>query len=462
MELDPDLVKVVVVDANAVIVNAGNLVSMLPAKIRQKALVGEVKLVTMQQVVDEVKDKKAREALTSMSGAVDLELREPTDEAREAVRRFAGMTGDVHVLSKVDLDLIALAYDLEREIVKSVDHLRTVPLPTSNVENTGKKSNLLVKMPGWDPEANHDVEWGSQQEGEAAGDAGKSKILQAEIRLDEEGGSGGQDVEAEVAEKEGAPGGGVGEAAPTPMEGGGGNGSEEVANDDDDDDGGWETARRSKNAQRKQKRKMFKKLARRQEEEEEERAGLTATEMETEASLPSESVGDEDGASEGVRQAAAATATASGKEDAAVSSPVVSLTGDFAMQNVLLQMGLQVAGPRDGMVIKEARKFGIRCHACGWSTERPETLSNDIFCPKCGNMNTLDRCQIIVDKKGGVTFVQMKRKNQTLRGLKYSLPQPRTGRNANNPILREDNLKIPKRKQKAQLDAFAPEYNEQT
>ena len=76
MELDPDLVKVVVVDANAVIVNAGNLVSMLPAKIRQKALVGEVKLVTMQQVVDEIKDKKAREALTSMSGAVDPVLRE--------------------------------------------------------------------------------------------------------------------------------------------------------------------------------------------------------------------------------------------------------------------------------------------------------------------------------------------------------------------------------------------------
>ena len=50
----------------------------------------------------------------------------------------------------------------------------------------------------------------------------------------------------------------------------------------------------------------------------------------------------------------------------------------------------------------------------------------------------------------------------SLKGTQYSLPQPRTGRNANNPILREDNLKIPKRKPKPNMDAFSPEYNEET
>lgn len=39
------------------------------------------------------------------------------------------------------------------------------------------------------------------------------------------------------------------------------------------------------------------------------------------------------------------------------------LTGDYAMQNVLMQMGLTALGP-DGLQVKQVRTWVLRCHAC--------------------------------------------------------------------------------------------------
>lgn len=49
-------------------------------------------------------------------------------------------------------------------------------------------------------------------------------------------------------------------------------------------------------------------------------------------------------------------------EEASTSS-VVCVTGDYAMQNVILQMGLRLAAP-DGMQIRETRRWALRCSAC--------------------------------------------------------------------------------------------------
>jgi RNA-binding protein NOB1 len=242
---------------------------------------------------------------------------------------------------------------------------------------------------------------------------------------------------------------------------GGVNQQEENSDDDnDDDDDGWETARKSKNARRKHKRKMIRRQERQLETQEDDE-GVQQQQM---LHGGGGGVSSQDNNSPKPTDGTAAGASASSTQGAPqVDSPVVSLTGDFAMQNVLLQMGLKVAGPKDGMLIREARKFGLRCHACGYSTDRPEKLSNDIFCPKCGNMNTLDRCQVVVSSMDGrVSYLQIKKKQQSLRGTQYSLPAPQTGRNARNPILREDSLKLPKHKAKPNMDAFAPEYNDET
>ncbi len=47
----------------------------------------------------------------------------------------------------------------------------------------------------------------------------------------------------------------------------------------------------------------------------------------------------------------------------ASTSSVVCVTADFAMQNVILQMGLRLASP-DGRLIQQTRRWALRCTAC--------------------------------------------------------------------------------------------------
>lgn len=73
---------------------------------------------------------------------------------------------------------------------------------------------------------------------------------------------------------------------------------------------------------------------------------------------------------------------------------VACLTMDFAMQNVLMQMGLNVAS-LDGRVIKQMRTFILRCYACFKTT----SIMTKVFCPNCGN-KTLKKVAISLDDDG--------------------------------------------------------------
>lgn len=75
-------------------------------------------------------------------------------------------------------------------------------------------------------------------------------------------------------------------------------------------------------------------------------------------------------------------------------SHVACITTDYAMQNVLKQIGLQVAA-LDGRVIKQTRTFILRCYACFKTTTNP----SKIFCPACGN-KTLKRVAVSLDENG--------------------------------------------------------------
>lgn len=116
-------------------------------------------------------------------------------------------------------------------------------------------------------------------------------------------------------------------------------------------------------------------------------------------------------------------------------SSIACATGDFAMQNVILQMGLRLLSPT-GIHVRELSRWVLKCTACGKIT--PEV--GRIFCPKCGNGGTLYKVSVTVGANGSVHAGQIKRVN--LRGTRYSLPLPKGGRfgAAQNPILREDQL----------------------
>ncbi|XP_010545815.1 PREDICTED: RNA-binding protein NOB1 [Tarenaya hassleriana] len=116
-------------------------------------------------------------------------------------------------------------------------------------------------------------------------------------------------------------------------------------------------------------------------------------------------------------------------------SSVACITGDYAMQNVILQMGLRLLAP-GGMQIRQLHRWILKCHACYTVTYE----IGRIFCPKCGNGGTLRKVAVTIGENG--TILASRKPRIILRGTKFSLPLPQGGRGAiaKNPVLREDQL----------------------
>ncbi|KAB2632699.1 RNA-binding protein NOB1-like [Pyrus ussuriensis x Pyrus communis] len=124
-------------------------------------------------------------------------------------------------------------------------------------------------------------------------------------------------------------------------------------------------------------------------------------------------------------------------------SSVACITGDFAMQNVILQMGLRLVAP-GGMRIRQLHRYRF-------DTLPLHIITNSIDW-RCGNGGTLWKVAVTVGENG---IVMAARRPLILRGTRFSLPLPQGGRDAisKNPILREDQLPQkflhPKTKKKA-------------
>lgn len=112
--------------------------------------------------------------------------------------------------------------------------------------------------------------------------------------------------------------------------------------------------------------------------------------------------------------------------------PVACISTDFAVQNVLIQMGLKAVSV-DGMAIRHARTFVLRCHACFTITK----VMTKQFCPACGN-KTLKRVSVAVAEDGSTKLYINYKRPINIRGTRYSLPTPKGGKHSTDPILCED------------------------
>ncbi|KAF4789252.1 RNA-binding protein NOB1 [Turdus rufiventris] len=143
-------------------------------------------------------------------------------------------------------------------------------------------------------------------------------------------------------------------------------------------------------------------------------------------------------------------------DTAPVGVQVGCVTTDFAMQNVLLQMGLHVLAV-NGMLIRQARSYILRCHGCFRTTSD----MTKVFCPHCGN-KTLKKVAVSVSDDGSL-HLHFSRNPKVLnpRGLRYPLPAPQGGKHANNPHLVEDQ-RFPQqrlsRKARQKTNVFDPDY----
>lgn len=134
--------------------------------------------------------------------------------------------------------------------------------------------------------------------------------------------------------------------------------------------------------------------------------------------------------------------TAMGNTNETGHMTVACITGDFAVQNVLLQMGFSLVGVH-GSRVRSVKSFVLRCHACMKVCKDMEKK----FCPVCGNA-TLTKVAVTVDDtaKGGFQLHLKKNYRFNLRGTKYSIPAPKPGSASGGKtggsglILREDQL----------------------
>ncbi|KAF7726824.1 Nin1 binding protein [Apophysomyces ossiformis] len=135
---------------------------------------------------------------------------------------------------------------------------------------------------------------------------------------------------------------------------------------------------------------------------------------------------------------------------------VACMTNDFAMQNVLLQMNLNLVSS-GGYRITKIKNWVLRCHACYTVTSNMEKK----FCPKCGNAS-LRRVSCSTNSKGEIRYHLKRNFTHNLRGTKYDVPIPKGGRHANNIVLREDQKEYIKAQQSRSkqkvIDMFDPDF----
>ncbi|WFC94944.1 20S-pre-rRNA D-site endonuclease nob1 [Malassezia brasiliensis] len=364
-------------------------------------------------VLAELRDVRAREYLEHLhtTGQIDLEVREPGAEAMRKMIDFAKQTGDYAVLSAPDMHVLALTYALEVQTHGNWRIRDTVggKVRPTQLTQTGQQQHEARKL-----EEKHSPAAAPQgPQASAPAPAPKARDTPApspppRAATPEDGADddGFVTVDAQHGFQPNAqpplP------RAPTRVA------DDEQEEDDEEVGGEWITP--SNITQHKNKA-----------------LGLVVEESETIPEKPS-----------GRRRR--------GKKKGSSGGPlsVACMTGDFAVQNVLLQMGLRLVSV-DGARIERVKSWVLRCHACYKICKDPERK----FCPSCGNA-TLIRTSVSTGAPGksGEQGLQVHLKpnfEYHNRGTIYSLPMPRAGsasggrpsgssRNAKTgvPILRED------------------------
>ena len=156
------------------------------------------------------------------------------------------------------------------------------------------------------------------------------------------------------------------------------------------------------------------------------------------------STGKSEWSADGVKSSAGKIRSAAAlKTGSAVLSSfrIACITSDFAMQNVLLQMRLELYTP-DGCRVKNVKNWILRCHACFATMRNMEAR----FCAKCGGP-TLIRTSYMIDDQGACHLFLRSDFQYNLRGTKYSLPKFKGGRQGDSLILREDQKEFQRQKE---------------
>ncbi|ETW32574.1 hypothetical protein PFTANZ_06704 [Plasmodium falciparum Tanzania (2000708)] len=134
-------------------------------------------------------------------------------------------------------------------------------------------------------------------------------------------------------------------------------------------------------------------------------------------------------------------------KDETFKETVACITTDYAMQNVLYQIGLNVI-TIDGYKINSIKLWGYFCTSCYFFMR----TNNLLFCSKCGN-NNLRKVNVHVDNDSKKLIVKIPHIRVNIKNTIFSIPKKKYHNNNKNKfedklqIFREDELLIGGRKQ---------------
>ncbi|GLH02566.1 RNA-binding protein NOB1 [Gryllus bimaculatus] len=397
---------------------------------------------TVQGVVDEITNKRQLRRLVVLP--YDLIIKDVFTENIKFVTEFSKKTGDYSSLSAVDIQVLALAYQLEKEHV-GVAHLKTEPT-VQRVDKLSQKldaSYLAIAGFYMPPRKNKE----ELPEGEQSG----AIISDDEDKQTDPGQDKEEDLESDVVIIEGGKPPSLA-CAPTMR-------LEDATIIDPKRVPEVDTVTEQKVPEVAEQeidsefmREVLHQDRQIQTEEEETQAvrdleeALRKTEMMKE--VPAAAASSAESAEE--EAARATTDEEDSEEDEDAWDDSAWITPDnveqakqdlkaaqhlcicVLEQNVIKQLGMKVLAA-DGRIIKEMRTHILRCYSCFKTTSKMELH----FCPHCGN-KTLRRAAVLL-KPDGTEEVQISfRKAPTGRGKRFSLPTPKGGKHAVNPILCPD------------------------
>lgn len=319
-------------------------------------------LVTTESVVSEIRAEEARTRFETLYRPF-VEIRSPKPESVKFVKDFARRTGDLAVLSVTDLEVLALAYDLECERNGGDWRLRRVPgQKRTNGPKPEPSQDAVQGGTNTDASIVKDNSQSEVRETQDSADAGLAQTLE-ETSLEDSSQQDSQ--EAHVQSKAGN------DAIPDEIlvENSGLSAEVEAEEDEDsaDSDEGWITPSNIKRRQAK-----------------DEGSADTIKEQRT--------------------------------------LQVATMTGDFAMQNVLLQMNLNLLSTKTCKRITHIKQAIFRCHACFQTTR---DMSKQ-FCTRCGKP-TLTRVTCTTNDKGEVKLHLKQNFQWNNRGNVFSVPKPTAG-----------------------------------
>ncbi|GBP79901.1 RNA-binding protein NOB1 [Eumeta japonica] len=353
-------------------------------------------IYTVQEVVNEITNDRQRRKLVVLP--YDIIVKDVFTENITVITEFAKKTGDYVSLSATDIKIMALTYQLEKEKV-GIQHLKTEPTlrKTVQVSGLGKSFEINPRSVQVEKEINSTV---CNIENE---ETGTNTLEVSEMKI-EENISGENCMDNSCIKFE--------TKANNNLE----NQNIEKGDVENDDTSDLEDKIKNMDLKDSEIDNFITRVNEESEESEsEEESGSDEGEWITLCNISEKKKEIELG---------------DFYEDKSVE--VACITSDFAMQNVLKQMGLNVTSV-DGRIIRQLRTFIFRCTTCFKTT----SVMTKLFCPKCGHA-TLKKVSVSVDEEGNQHIHINGRKPLTARGKRFSLPTPKGGQHFQYPILTED------------------------